>query len=208
MKWVIRILGTVVALLAVCLLGLFIASNRRDAGRMRGNIEIERSPEQVWAWMTEPSKLTQWVLYLHEVKPDSTTPPDGIGHREVWIMDDPRMKGKLPVPGTITLWEPPNQMGVHIEVPNTFEGDVLYKLTELPNGHTKVEQDGRFKYLDKFAALMEPVVTPEAMHKMVADMQRLKSKIEAEPFPADSTLMDEPAAGEAPADSSANGTQH
>jgi uncharacterized protein YndB with AHSA1/START domain len=204
MRWVIRILGTLVVLLAVTLLGLFIASNRRDAGRMRGNIEIERSPEQVWVWMTEPGKLTQWVGWLSEVKPDSTTPAQGIGHREVWIMDDPRMKEKLPVPGTITVWEPPNQMGVHIEVPHMFEGDVLYKLTELPNGHTKVEQDGRIKYLDKFAALMEPMVTPEAMHKMVADMQRLKSKVEAEPFPADTSLDDEAVAGDAPADSSAN----
>ena len=199
MKWIVRILGVLVAVVVVCVLGLWIASNRRDAGRMRGNIEIERSPEDVWAWMTEGDKLTQWVGWLAEVQPDSTTPAEGIGHRETWIMDDPRMKEKLRVPGTITLWEPPSQMGVHIEVPNMFEGDVLYKLTELPNGHTKVEQDGRFKYLDRFAALMEPLVTPEAMHKLVADMQRLKSKVEAVPFPADSTLE-----GAAAADSSTN----
>jgi uncharacterized protein YndB with AHSA1/START domain len=196
MKWIVRILGTLVVLLVVCVLGLWIASNRRDAGRMRGNIEIERPPEDVWAWMTDGDKLTQWVGWLVAVEPDSTTPAEGIGHRTTWIMDDPRMKEKLRVPGTITLWEPPSQMGVHIEVPSMFEGDVLYKLTELPNGHTKVEQDGRFKYLDRFAALMEPLVTPEAMHKLVADMQRLKSKVEAVPFPADSTLE-----GGAPADS-------
>lgn len=199
MKWIVRILGALVVLLVVCVLGLWIASNRRDAGRMRGNIEIERSPEDVWVWMTQGDKLTQWVGWLSEVQPDSTTPAEGIGHRETWIMDDPRMKDKLRVPGTITLWEPPNQMGVHIEVPNMFEGDVLYTLTELPNGHTKVEQDGRFKYLERFAALMEPLVTPEAMHKLVADMQRLKSKVEAVPFPADSTLE-----GGVPADSTTN----
>ena len=201
MKWFVRIVGGVLAVLAVCVLGLWIGSHRRDAGRMRGNIEIERPIETVWAWMTEGSKLTQWVGWLSAVEPDSTSPPEGIGHREVWVMDDPRMKDKLHVPGTITLWEPPNQMGVHIEVPAMFEGDVLYKLTELPNGHTKVEQDGRFKYLDRFAALMEPVVTPEAMRKMVADMQRLKSKIEAEPFPADSVMYDAAAGDESPADS-------
>lgn len=203
MKWIARILGGALVLFVVCALGLWIASHRRDAGRMRGNIEIARPVDQVWAWMTEPAKLTQWVGWLSEVQTDSLSSPEGIGHREIWVMDDPRMKEKLHVPGTITLWEPPNQMGVHVEVPKAFEGDVLYKLTELPNGHTRVEQDGRFTYLDRFAALMEPVVTPEKMRKMFADMQRLKSKVEAEPFPADNSLGDEPETSEGvPADSS------
>jgi uncharacterized protein YndB with AHSA1/START domain len=193
MKWIVRILGGLVVVLAIFVVGLWIASNRRDAGRMRGNIEIARPPEQVWAWMNEPAKLTQWVGWLSEVKPDSTTPPEGIGHREVWIMDDPHLQEKLRIPGTITLWDPPTQMGVHIDAPGMFVGDVLYTLTALANGGTKVEQDGRFRYVDRFAALMEPMVTPDAMRKMVDDMRRLKLKVEAEPFPADTTLDDEAA---------------
>lgn len=190
MKWIVRIGGTLLTVVAVCVLGLWIASNRRDAGRMRGSIDIERPPDEVWAWMTEPVKLTQWVGWLTEVRPDSTTPREGIGHRETWIMDDPRMKQKLQVPGTITLWEPPNQMGVHIDAPGMFDGDVFYKVTDLGNGRTRVEQDARFHYADKLAALMEPMVTPEAMRKMVDDMHRLKSKLEAQPFPGDSTAAD------------------
>ena len=194
MKLIVRIVGALLVLLVVCFLGLWAASNRRDAGRMRGSIDIERGPDVVFAWMSEPDKLTQWVGWLVEVQPDSTTPAAGIGHRETWIMDDPRMRQKLPVPGTITLWEPPQQMGVHIEVPKMFEGDVFYKLTDLGAGRTRVEQDARFHYKDRFAALMEPMVTPEAMRKMVDDMHRLKTKVEAQPFPADSTdLLDVPA---------------
>src|SRR5580765_126068 len=155
MKLIVRIAGALLGLLVVCVLGLWIASNRRDAGRMRGSIEIERSPEEVFAWISEPDKLTQWVGGLSEVRPDSTTPAEGIGHRETWIMDDPRMKQKLPVPGTITLWEPPEQMGVHVEVPQMFDGDVFYKLTDLGNGRTRFEQDARFHYKDRFATLME-----------------------------------------------------
>jgi uncharacterized protein YndB with AHSA1/START domain len=190
MKWIVRIVGTLFVLLVVCVLGLWIASNRRDAGRMRGSVEITRSPEEVFAWMSEPEKVTQWVGWLAEVRPDTTTPREGIGHKETWIMDDPRLKQKLPVQGTVTLWEPPQQMGVHVEVPKSFEGDVFYKLTDLGNDRTRVEQDARFRYLDRFAALMEPMVTPEAMRKMVDDMHRLKAKIEAQPFPADSTADD------------------
>ena len=195
MQLIVRIVGALLAVLVVCALGLWIASNRRDAGRMRGSIEIERTPEEIFAWMNEPEKLKQWVGWLSDVRPDSSTPREGIGHRETWIMDDPRMKQKVFVPGTITLWEPPNQMGVHVEAPAMFDGDVFYKLTDLGNGRTKVEQDARFHYLDRFAALLEPMVTPEAMRKMVDDMHRLKSKVEAMPYPPDSTDADADSSG-------------
>jgi uncharacterized protein YndB with AHSA1/START domain len=182
MKWFLRIVGLLAVLLVVSVLGLWIASNRRDAGRMRASIEIARPPEEIWPWVTEPDKLTQWVGWLDQVVPDSTSPPEGIGHRETWIMNDPRMKHKLPVPGTITLWEPPRQMGVHLEVPERFVGDVLYNLEDLGNGRTRVEQDGRVRYVDRFAALMEPMVTPDAMRKLFEDMKRLREKVESVPY--------------------------
>src|SRR5262249_13067576 len=160
MKWAIRLAGTVAALLVVGFLGLWIASNRRDAGRMRVSVEIERAPEEIWPWITEPEQLTQWVSWLSEVRPDTTTPAEGIGHRETWVMDDPRMKQKLLVPGMVTVWDPPDQMGIHVEVPGVFEGDVLYKLTDLGNGRTRVERDGRYQYANKLEALMEPLRTP------------------------------------------------
>lgn len=182
MKLFLRTVGVLAVLLAVSLLGLWIASNRRDAGRMRVSIEIARPPEEIWPWMTEPEKLTQWVGWLDTVVPDSTSPPEGIGHRETWIMDDPRMKQKMPVPGTITLWEPPKQMGVHIEVPEMFVGDVLYSLDDLGNGRTRVERDGRVRYVNRVAALMEPMATPDAMRKLFDDMKRLREKVEATPY--------------------------
>ena len=181
MKWAIRIAGIIVGLAVVCFLGLWIASNRRDAGRMRASIEIERAPEEIWPWLNEPEQLTQWVGWLAEVRPDSTTPAEGIGHRATWVMDDPRMKQRVLVPGTVTVWDPPDQVGVHVEVPGSFDGDVLYKLTDLGNGRTRVEQDGRFSYDSKFASLMEPLITPDAMRKMFEDMKRLKTKVEAVP---------------------------
>jgi uncharacterized protein YndB with AHSA1/START domain len=181
MKWAVRIAVAVLGLLAFSLAALWIASNRRDAGRMRASVEIERAPEEIWPWITEPEQLTQWVGWLAEVKPDTTSPDEGIGHRETWVMDDPRSKGKLLVPGTVTLWEPPDQVGVHVEVPGSFSGDVLYTLTDLGNGRTRVEQDGRYTYESRLVSLMEPLLTPDAMRKLFDDMKRLKQKVEAVP---------------------------
>ncbi len=182
MKWFVRIAGTLAAVVVISFLGLWIASNRRDAGRMQASIEIARPPEEIWRWVTEPEKLRQWVGWLDRVEPDSTSPPEGIGHKETWVMNDPRLKQELHVPGTITLWEPPNQMGVHIEVPDMFVGDVLYSLEDLGNGRTRVKQDGRVRYQNRMAALMEPMVTPDAMRKLFDDMKRLREKVEATPY--------------------------
>lgn len=185
MKWVTRSVLVLVAVIVATVAGLWFASNRSDAGRMRGSIEIARPVDMVWPWMTDPVRLTQWVSWLESVEPDSTSPAEGIGHRETWVMNDPRLKEKLRVPGTITLWEPPRQMGVHVELPGMFAGDVLYTLTDLGNGRTRVEQDGRFRYESQVAKLMEPMVTPDAMRKLVADLNRLRQGVEAEPFTPD-----------------------
>ncbi len=182
MKWVLRIGISLFVLLLVSVAGLWLASNRSDAGRMRGSIEIARPPEEIWPWMTEPDRLTQWVGWLAEVQPDSTTPDSGIGHRETWVMDDPRTRQRMLVPGTVTLWEPPAQMGVHVELPGMGDGDVFYKLTDLGNGRTRLEQDGRFRYVGRIVKLMEPMITPEAMRKMLADMNRLREQVEAQPY--------------------------
>jgi hypothetical protein len=66
-----------------------------------------------------------------------------------------------------------------------------------------VEQDGRFRYTDRFAKLMEPMITPDAMRKMLADLNRLREKVEAQPYEPEL----EPEVGESgvPADSAGAG---
>jgi len=201
MKWAIRLLGAAAALLVVGVLGLWAASNRRDAGRMRASIEIERAPEEIWPWLNEPEQLTQWVKWLQDVRPDTTSPAEGIGHRETRVIDDPRKKEPRLEAGNVTLWEPPDQMGIHVEVPDEYEGDVLYTLTDLHNGRTRVEQDGRFTYTSRFATLMEPLITPGAMRKMFGDMKRLKEKVEAVPEDPNQGVPDDDSTAVAPADS-------
>ena len=204
MKAAIRIGGAILGLLLIAVAGLWIASNRRDAGRMRASVEIERAPEEIWPWITEPEQLTQWVKWLREVRPDTTSPAEGIGHRETRVIDDPRTKEPKLEAGNVTLWEPPDQMGIHVEVPDEYEGDILYTLTDLGNGRTRVEQDGRFTFDKRFASLLEPLMTPGAMRKMFDDMKRLKEKVEAVPEdPNEGVSDDDDSTSTAPADSTA-----
>jgi len=204
MKAAIRIGGAILGLLLIAVAGLWIASNRRDAGRMRASVEIERAPEEIWPWITEPEQLTQWVKWLREVRPDTTSPAEGIGHRETRVIDDPRTKEPKLEAGNVTLWEPPDQMGIHVEMPDEYEGDILYTLTDLGNGRTRVEQDGRFTFDKRFASLLEPLMTPGAMRKMFDDMKRLKEKVEAVPEdPNEGVSDDDDSTSTAPADSTA-----
>ena len=204
MKAAIRIGGAILGLLLIAVAGLWIASNRRDAGRMRASVEIERAPEEIWPWITEPEQLTQWVKWLREVRPDTTSPAEGIGHRETRVIDDPRTKEPKLEAGNVTLWEPPDQMGIHVEVPDEYQGDILYTLTDLGNGRTRVEQDGRFTFDKRFASLLEPLMTPGAMRKMFDDMKRLKEKVEAVPEdPNEGVGDDDDSTSTAPADSTA-----
>ena len=204
MKAAIRIGGAILGLLLIAVAGLWIASNRRDAGRMRASVEIERAPEEIWPWVTEPEQLTQWVKWLREVRPDTTSPAEGIGHRETRVIDDPRTKEPKLEAGNVTLWEPPDQMGIHVEVPDEYQGDILYTLTDLGNGRTRVEQDGRFTFDKRFASLLEPLMTPGAMRKMFDDMKRLKEKVEAVPEdPNEGVGDDDDSTSTAPADSTA-----
>lgn len=203
MKAAIRIGGAILGLLLIAVAGLWIASNRRDAGRMRASVEIERAPEEIWPWITEPEQLTQWVKWLREVRPDTTSPAEGIGHRETRVIDDPRTKEPKLEAGNVTLWEPPDQMGIHVEVPDEYEGDILYTLTDLGNGRTRVEQDGRFTFDKRFASLLEPLMTPGAMRKMFDDMKRLKEKVEAVPEDPNEGVGDDDSTSTAPADSTA-----
>jgi len=92
---------------------------------------------------------------------------------------------------------------VHVEVPGQFDGDVLYTLTDLGNGTTRVEQDGRFTYASKLVSLLEPLLTPDAMRKMFDDMKRLKEKVESVPEDPNQGVHDDmdSTGTQAPADS-------
>lgn len=178
MKWVGRIVAALVGLLVLAIVVLLALGRRPDAGVNRATIEIARPPAVVWSWLSEPEKLKQWVDWLVAVESD-TTSPSGVGHREVWVMDDPNMKQQMRLPATVTAVDPPRSMSAHIAEPGSFDGDVSYTLEDLGNDRTRVTQLSRFKYTNPLYVLLEPLVTPEAQKKADSDFAKLKARAEA-----------------------------
>jgi len=166
-----------VGLVLVAVLVLYGMGLRPNAGNTLVEVEIARPPEDVWAWITEPAKVKQWVNGLVEVRED-THGIEGVGARETWIMDDPNLKKRIEVPSLVTAYDKPRMVSVHIEAPGMFAGDLTYTLTPTATG-TRLAQKGTWRYGDLFSRLMEPLITPQANAQGRVDFAKLKALAEA-----------------------------
>ena len=181
MKWIWRILAVLVAIPLLCAAVLWAMGMRGNAGHTHVSIEVHASPSQVWPWLEEPGRLKLWVSWLVEVR-DQSPAPAGVGGRRIWVMRDQNNGGALmEIPFTYTEYAPPTRMTVHTSMAGMFEGSDSYRLTDLGNGATRIESDGRFRYNMWMARLMEPVITPRSEAKMNRDFARLKELIDRSP---------------------------
>jgi uncharacterized protein YndB with AHSA1/START domain len=199
MRWILIVVGGLVGLGVLGVLTLFVLSKRPGAGDVAGAIDVDRPASEVWAWLSEPEKNKQWVAWLSAVEPKGG-PPQGLGHEEIWVMDDPNSKQQYRIPGTITKWEPPHVLVRHVDLEGMFVGDYTYTLTET-NGRTHVDAVVECNYTHPIWSIFEPLVTPEAKKKFDSDLARMKQLAEAAPAaaaavsaPADSAAENAPAA--------------
>jgi uncharacterized protein YndB with AHSA1/START domain len=171
MKWVIRILGGLAGLLLLGVVVLFAMSHRATAGKMENSIELNAPPERVWAWVTEPDKLTQWVSWLVEVR--------GPRQQCVWVMRDENNGGRLmEIHSTVVEDTPPHRFRARLSAAEGFDGDATYEISDLGSGRTRLDIQAAYTFSHWFARLMEPVIMPSAGKKMVGDLARRKSKVE------------------------------
>ena len=181
MKLLLKIVTVVLFLFVVIPMPVLVAMHfRPHAGRLVATVEIDRPRQQVWSWLSEPRKVTRWVGWLTAVEADPSTPAEGVGHRETWVMGDPHAAKPMRIPAEFTAWDPPHAMSGRIVYPQAFDGEFTYTLDDLGN-RTRVTQVSDWHY-SGFGWLMEPLVTPEAQKKMMQDIGRMKALVEAEPL--------------------------
>ncbi|HEY6390756.1 MAG TPA: SRPBCC family protein [Bryobacteraceae bacterium] len=179
MKWLKWIGIVLAALLIPPIVTLFILSLRKDAGHLHGSIEIAASPQQLFPWLVEGAKLKQWVGWLVEVRV-SDPANRGVGTSCVWVMKDANNGGRpMEIVAKTREYAPPSHLVLQISSEGQFTGDNVYELVDLGNGRTRLEVDSRFHFSNWFVSLMEPVVTPAARKKMIADEVRLKALVES-----------------------------
>lgn len=180
MKW-LKWIGIVLAVLLILpVVTLLVLGQRKDAGHLHRSIEIAASPEQLWPWLEDGDKLKQWVSWLVDVRvPDPAS--HGVGASKVWVMKDENNGGmQMQIIAKNREYAPPSRLVLQISTDKEeFTGENVYELVDLGNGRTRLEMDSRYRFANWFANLMEPVITPSARKKMVADADRLKSMVES-----------------------------
>jgi uncharacterized protein YndB with AHSA1/START domain len=179
MKWILRIGGGLIGVIALACVVLLVLGHRENAGRTTASTDINASPAQLWQWIDEPGKLKQWVSWVTEVRVPNDSPAAGVGAKRVVVMKDENNGGMpMEIQSIYTKYQPPTEMDLAMSTPGAFEGTEIYKLTDLGNGRTHFEVTGQFHYSMWMAQLFEPLITPAAQKKMDGDVARLKSLVE------------------------------
>jgi uncharacterized protein YndB with AHSA1/START domain len=179
LKWIAIV---VAVLLFVPLATLLVLGHRANAGHAQASAEINASPEQLWTWIDDGDKLKQWVSWLVDVKYPDAQRPHGTGSTRVLVMKDENSGGMLmQITGKYGEYTPPSRLTVHLtDSEGMFDGEQAYQLTSLGNGRTRLEIHSHYHFSQWFASLMEPVITPQAERKLVADVARLKLLVESQ----------------------------
>lgn len=147
---------------------------------MHSAVEIDRPPAQIWPWLTDPDKLTQWIAWLEEVRLAQPGDERGIGAVAIFVMNDPRMKETAEVEARVLGFDAPRRLELELEAAVGYTGTIHYSLEPVGEGAARLECDGRYVFRPTLARLMEPWVTYRARRKLTADLARLREVVTGE----------------------------
>jgi carbon monoxide dehydrogenase subunit G len=147
--------------------------------RMEHHVEIGRSKEDLWPWLTETDRMKQWMKGLLEITPVSEGEP-----REGFLAKMRIKEGRKvsEYDEEITTWDPPNALAVRLTggaLPEGMEMKSAYRLEAIGGRNTKVtcvttaEVSGLYK-------LLSPLMRLFAGAQMKSFFRTLKKLAEAE----------------------------
>jgi uncharacterized protein YndB with AHSA1/START domain len=183
MKCVVRILGGLVALLVLCVAGLWLAGMRPGHGHVVAEIAIDRPAADVFRWLAEDERVKKWVGGLTEIRQVSVPAGGGEVGRKFRMVEYYNAQ-RVEMEMDVTKYEKDRALSILVSSvgdPNngfTETGD--YTLSE-QNGKTRLRFDIQTKYSGFVLRLLEPMITPKAKEKVDEDFRRMKELAEAEP---------------------------
>lgn len=172
----VRALGlALVGLLVLAVATLWAMGLRPGAGSMKASIEIAAPRETVWTWVTEPAHLKGWVGWVVDVKRRDEK-------HLTWVMrDENNNNAPMEIEDTLLESRPPEYVRTRMTVAGSFDGTNEFRLTALGPGRTRLDSYSVYKYDHWLAKLVEPMISKAAEDKLVQDLNRLKSQMEAPP---------------------------
>jgi uncharacterized protein YndB with AHSA1/START domain len=172
MKWMIRIVGTLVGVLVLGAVVLLAMGQRSTAGQSRASAELNAPRERVWEWINNGNKVKQWVSWTVDVRDE--------GEKRTMVMRDENNGGKLmDIYCTVAASTPPSRLQVNMSSPEGFDGVATYELIDVGGGRTKLDVHHAYRMSMWLAKLIEPLITSSAEKKLTSDLANLKRLVEA-----------------------------
>ena len=183
MKWLIRILGGLVLLVVLCIAGLWLAGMRPGHGHVAEEIVIDRTPPEVFRWLTDDDRVKQWIGGLTEIRQVSG-PPDGNEVGKKFRIGEVYNGQRVDMEMDITKFEKDRALSILVfsvgDPNNGFTETGDYTLSE-QNGKTRLRFEVQTTYTGFVLRLLEPMITPKAKEKLDEDFRRLKQLAEKDP---------------------------
>jgi uncharacterized protein YndB with AHSA1/START domain len=142
---------------------------------LTASIEIDRTPQDVFAYASDPVRQTEWQEGLLSVKVE-TDGPVGVGTKAVDTRKVPG--GTREFPFELTEFDAPNRMSFQVTGgPVRPNGTMTF--SPLDGGtRTKVDFSMEFKG-HGFGVLLIPLVNRDARKLMPKDLAQLKARLES-----------------------------
>ena len=146
--------------------------------RMHQHIDIDRSPEELWPWLTNTEHLKQWMKGLLEITPVSEGEP-GVGFKARMRIREGKKVSDYDE--EITRWDPPHALAVRITggcMPADTAMESAYTVTDM-GGHSRVDvvTSGDLK---GFWKLFAPLMKLFAGSQQRSFFKKLKALAEAD----------------------------
>lgn len=179
MRWLLYALAGIGGLLVIAVIILLFLGGFRGESRLVAQIDIAKPPGTVFAWVSRPEKLKSWVGWMVDVK-DLTPGQNGVGSRQVWVMEDRNNNNQLMnIASEVTRLEPDRVLESRVSAAEGFTGEVRYELEPIDTSKTKLTYVARYKFDHWLAKLLEPIISRSAQQKLEEDLRRLKQQVEA-----------------------------
>ncbi|GHI04564.1 hypothetical protein AQI88_40880 [Streptomyces cellostaticus] len=137
-------------------------------------IDVDRTPGDVWAYLSDPSHLPEWQASAVSVE-QLDEGPFGLGSRirvtrHVGLRD-------MPMTMQVTEFEPPRSWGLR-GIDGPVRGSVHGEVTPLPDGRAHVTMDLDFEGRGIGRVLLPLVVRPQVRRELPRNEQLLKERLE------------------------------
>jgi uncharacterized protein YndB with AHSA1/START domain len=180
MRFLLRILQVVVALVLLAGAVLWFAARRGDRGFIEEEVTIARPAPAVFRWISSEDLARRWISDVIELQHTGADgPQEATSFRLVQLVDSHRVDMNLRVVKVVPNQELALLFSSGDSISEGFSGDANFKL--ITNGdYTRLVFSSHAQFVSLSDRIFEPVLTIAMQYKLRDDLAKLKILAEAE----------------------------